>query len=124
MRVTKAARFLRKTVGTLTIIAQNDKDGDSRLVETMITKPGPESKIGLGVSSTGYSRARVTSINPNGLFVNSLLSRKDLILSINGIPCQALDSREVAEIIARAKHQVTIVAERKHESAVVVALAA
>jgi len=121
MRKSEAAQFLRNVVGTLTLVVQNDS-GDSTLVESMIWKPNPDSKTGMAVVSNGYTRARVSNIRPNGLFERSLLSRKDLILSVNNIPCQFLDSKEVADIVMRAKDSVTVVAERKYESAVVVAM--
>lgn len=122
MRKSEAARFLQSVTGSLTIVAQNDR-GDSQLVESMIWKPKPNSKTGLAVVSTGYSRARVSNIRPDGLFEKSLLSRKDLILSVNNIPCQGLDSKEVADIVCGAKDYVSVVAERKYENAVVVAMA-
>lgn len=122
MRKSEAATFLRNVTGTLTVVVQNES-GDSQLVESMIWKPEPDSKTGLAVVSNGYSQARVSNIRPNGLFERSLLSRKDLILSVNHIPCHVLDSKEVADIVMRSQDSVTVVAERKYESAVVVAMA-
>ena len=119
MSKSQAANLLRSIAGTLTIVV-HDEHGDSQLVESMICKPHPDSKLGLGIISSGYSRARLSSISPDGMFVDSLLSRKDLILSINDVSCQYLDSKEVADILVRAKDQVTIIAERKHESAIVI----
>lgn len=111
---------LLHNIGTLTVVAANDA-GDSTLVESMIWKPSPDSKTGMAVVSDGYTRARVCNIRPNGLFERSLLNRKDLIRSVNNIPCRFLDSKEVADIVMRAKDSVTVVAERKFESAIVVA---
>lgn len=120
MPQSKAHQLLHDAMGILTVVAANDA-GDSTLVESMVWKPFPDSKTGMAVVSDGYTRARVCHIRPNGLFERSLLSRKDLIRSVNNIPCRFLDSKEVADIVMRAKDRVTVVAERKFETAVVVA---
>ncbi|CAB9517699.1 expressed unknown protein [Seminavis robusta] len=122
MRASVAARLLRTITGTFTVVVQNVK-GDPTLVESMIYKPEPTSKTGLSVISNGYSRATIYDIHPHGIFADSILNRMDLIVSINEIPCHSLDSREAAAIVAQAEDRVTVIAERRHESAVVMAMA-
>lgn len=120
-RKSEAVSMLRHATGTLTVVVE-DESGDSQLVESMVWKPQPTSRTGLAVVNNGYGKVRVNNIRPNGLFERSLLSRTDLILSVNNISCDYLSSKEVADIIMGARDAVTVVAERKFENAVVVAM--
>jgi C-terminal processing protease CtpA/Prc len=121
MKASVAVQLMRSITGTLTVVVENCK-GDPQLVETMVSKLDQDSKTGLTVISNRYSQASVYDIKPSGIFANSLLNRRDLILSINGISCQHLNSREAASIVSQAEKSVTVIAKRRSESAVVMAV--
>ena len=121
MRASVALQLLRNITGAMTIVVGNPF-GDTQLVETMVSKPQKKSKTGLSIISNGYSQTCVYYIKPRSIIATSLLNRYDLILSINGISCQYLDSRESASIVAHADSRLTILAKRRSESAVVLAV--
>lgn len=124
LSLSKLQTLLKSITGTLTIVVEN-KFGDSKLVESMVVKPSQDSKTGMGVASSRDSRyTHIASVHPQRLFAESLLNRKDYILSINGISCDYLNSATVADIVCRAAKCVTVVAERRLENGIVVAMAA
>ncbi|CAB9517702.1 expressed unknown protein [Seminavis robusta] len=124
MNLSAVGKLLKQTTGVLTVVVQNST-GDSTLVESMIRKPTPTSKTGLGVAHSAGQQIKVSSINPKGPFAESLLSRRDTILSVNDVPCECLmGAREAANIIVSAETSVTVVAQRQSDNAAVVAMAA
>ncbi|CAB9505878.1 expressed unknown protein [Seminavis robusta] len=119
-----AAKMLRESSGFVTIVAQNNntKKGDSCKVESMITKPYPNARAGIGFSSSDNpSKIYVCSVFFDGLFANSLLAVGDQVLSINGIPCRDLDPTAAADIIKSSPKYVTISARKFQGNGVVVA---
>jgi len=124
--VASVAALLKNTTGVLTVVVENQdkEDIDPELVESMILKTTPATRTGLGVAEDNTAQqVKISSINPKGLFSESLLSRRDRILSINNTPCDHLEPTDVAKLICSAETVVTIVARRKMDSAAVVALA-
>jgi C-terminal processing protease CtpA/Prc len=118
------AALLKSTTGMLTIVVENPM-GDPSLVESMIAKVSPDTKTGLVLTSNvsvEQQRIKVSRVDPNSIFSESLLNRRDTILSINDNQMENLDVMEAAQIIVKAKRNVTVVAERQAESAVVVSL--
>lgn len=111
-------KLLRSTRGFLTIVVENPK-GDPKLVESMVVKPHPDYPTGLGLAKDCSRYVHISSVKNRQIFAESLISRKDLILSVNGISCEYYDCKAVARIIRYAEKNVTIMAERKDHSAVV-----
>ena len=116
----EAARMLREVTGFITIVVHNIT-GDPCLIETMITKANKNQRSGMGLKSTGDRDLRVSSINENGLFAQSLLNVGDRILSINNADVTEVDARVACDIIKNAPNHVTVVARSRHTHGVVVA---
>lgn len=116
----EAARLLREVTGFITIVVHN-ATGDPCLIETMITKANKNQRSGMGLKSTGDRDLRVSSINENGLFAQSLLNVGDRILSINNADVSEVDARVACDIIKNAPNHVTVVARSRHTHGVVVA---
>ena len=116
----EAARVLREVTGFITIVVHNPP-GDPCLIETMITKANKNQRSGMGLKSTGERDLRVSSINENGLFAQSLLNVGDRILSINNCDVTEVDARVACDIIKNAPNHVTVVARSRHTHGVVVA---
>lgn len=122
--LSQIAAMLKRSTGLLTVVVEHP-EGDPKLVESMIMKETPTSKTGLGVAPSAGQQIKISSINSNGIFASSLLSRRDRILSVNDTPCEYLqDVAEAAKLIVNAKRTVTILAERRSDNAAVVAQAA
>ena len=122
MSVSAAAKLLKEVTGPLTVIVENP-NGDPKLVECMVMKTAQDSKVGLGVALATARQLLVSSIHPKGIFAESLLNRRDRIVSINNTVIDYLvDATDAASIITAAEHTVTVVAERRADSAAVVAL--
>jgi PDZ domain len=116
----EAARMLREATGFITIVCRNP-DGDPCLIETMITKANKNQRSGMGLKSSGNRDLRVSSINENGLFAQSLLNVGDRILSINEFDVTELDARVACDVIRESPDRVTLVARTAHTTGVVVA---
>jgi PDZ domain len=116
----EAARMLREATGFITIVCRNP-DGDPCMIETMITKANKNQRSGMGLKSSGNRDLRVSSINENGLFAQSLLNIGDRVLSINEFDVTELDARVACDIIREAPDRVTLVARTAHTTGVVVA---
>jgi hypothetical protein len=124
-RLSTVAKLLMKTTGTVTLVVENP-GGDPQVVESMIMKASPISMTGLGLAhARGRRELKVSKINPEGLFADSLLSRGDTILAVNGVLCKYLkDGSEAAKLIIEARKNVSVVAEKGFDTAAVVALSA
>lgn len=120
MDSTEAARILREASGFVTIVCHN-AGGDPCLIETMITKANKNQRSGMGLKSTGSRDLRVSSVNENGLFAQSLLNVGDRILTINEVDVTEVDARVACDIIKSSPDRVTVVARQSHTTAVVVA---
>ncbi|CAB9518023.1 expressed unknown protein [Seminavis robusta] len=116
----EAARMLREATGYINIVCRNE-GGDPCLIESMITKANRNQRSGMGLKSTGQRDLRVSSINENGLFAQSLLNVGDRILSINEVDVTEVDARVACDIIKDSPDRVTVVARTAHTTGVVVA---
>jgi len=117
----RAAKLLRRSSGTIVIVARNPKGGNVLLVESMITKPSPTHQSGIGFSSAESSQVNISNIFADGLFAQSLLSIGDEVLSINGLPCRQLNPSAVADIVRSAEKYLTVVAKKFQGNGVVIA---
>ena len=122
----EALTTLRTSIGQIHIVAQNvlSNEANPNYVEAMITKiNGPSTRIGVGIKqSVFHGGLEISSINPNGLFVNSVLNTRDIILSVNNNPeTKHMTSIEVVTYIAEeCPEYVTILAKTSHSTGVVV----
>ena len=95
-------------------------DGDPYLVSTMVTKPSPTSRVGLGFKLVeGY--LCVSDIDPTGLFASSILNIGDKCVSIGGISCTCMNPNSAVELIQNEKDSVTLVTRTEQEAGVVLA---
>lgn len=116
---THVSRQLRRAKAFVTIVVHRPQD-DAYLMSTTVMKPESTSKVGIGIQI--YDGAlRVSSIDPEGLFSNSILSVGDKVVSICGISCACMDSSSAIRLIRQEEKMVTIVSWTKEEAGVVVA---
>lgn len=113
------SRLIRRSKQAVTLVVRR-KDGDPYIVSTMVTKPTPESRVGIGVQRVEGSLC-VSSIDPSGLFAGGILNVGDKVFSIGGIPCPCVDSTSAIELVRKEKNTVTIVTWTEEEAGVVVA---
>ena len=113
-------QFMATLEGNVTIVVHNE-GGDPNLVESMITKPSLDHRCGLGLASTGRQHLKISNIDADGLFFDTLLNVGDPVVSINGEMCEVCDAQDAGEIIARAGIFITIKARTLLETGVVVA---
>lgn len=111
--------FIDNLIGNVTIVVHN-QGGDPNSVESMVTRPGKH-KCGLAMKSAGRRNLRITKIEKQGLFFESLLNVGDPIVSINGEDCTACDAYDAGEMIDRAGEFITVKARTLFETGVVVA---
>ena len=114
-------RMIRRGTRTVTLVVHRP-DGDPYLISSTVSKPSPESKVGIGVQIFDGA-LRVSSIDPSGLFADGILDVGDKVVSIGGISCTCMDSASSVELIRQEEHTVTIVAWTEEEAGVVVAAA-
>jgi PDZ domain len=118
----RAAKLLRDAPERVLLVARN-VGGEPFLVESMITKPTPHARSGIGFASSESPTARlhISVLFPNGLFADSLLSEGDEVLTVNSIPCRELEPSVVADIVLASPKYVTVVAKKFEGNGVVVA---
>jgi hypothetical protein len=90
--------------------------GNPRVVQAMVRKPSPDSKIGIGFYNTESENQTLLQINhlaPNGLLAHSALSQGDLVLAINSTMCSQMKAEDAAALIANSDDDtITVVAMR------------
>lgn len=116
--------YIANLVGNVTLVVHNG-GGDPNMVESMVFRPRNR-QCGLGLKSSGRRRLRISSIDEKGLFVDSLLTVGDPILSINGENCQTCDAHRAKEIMDQAPGDqeysyITVKARTLLETGIVVA---
>lgn len=120
MRKNDVLRLLKKSVGRITIVAENPT-GASERIECMTSKPHPE--FGTGIfflsGSPGSKILQIHSVPANGLFANSLLHRGARVISINGVDCSELDACVATDIVKSSPRYVSIVAQTDRMSSTV-----
>ena len=113
-------QFMATLEGSITIVVHNE-GGNPNFVESMITKPSPDHRCGLGLASSGRQHLKISSIDAGGLFFDTLLNVGDPVVSINGEECEICDAQDAGDMIARAGIYITIKARTMLETGVVVA---
>lgn len=113
------SRLIRQAKEAVTLVVRR-KDGDPYIVSTMVTKPTPESKVGIGLQCVDGSLC-VSTIDASGLFASGILNVGDTVVSIGGVPCPCMDSTSAIELIRKECRVVTIVTWIEKEAGVVVA---
>jgi len=111
-------------VKEVTIVVEAARNADSSVVAAMVTKPSPNSMVGIVLRQRrrdGFRRTVVSKIFEDGLLMNSLLNVGDRLLSINGHDCStAVTVHEAVDFIKRAKGVVTIVTQPQHDVGAVI----
>ena len=113
-------QFMATLEGNVTIVVHND-GGDPNLVESMITKPSLDHRCGLGLASTGRHHLKISNIDADGLFFDTLLNVGDPVVSINGEECEICDAQDAGDLIQQAGIYITIKSRTLLETGVVVA---
>jgi hypothetical protein len=97
----------RQGCGSVSICFHNPS-GDPLAVSCSVQKPCPATKVGVFLRSK-RGAIRVSRLDMNGLFGNSLLAPHHRCMRINGIACQHMTTRTAGNVIGAATDRVTIV---------------
>lgn len=106
----KAHRVIAGTIGPIHLVACNPK-GDPNYVQAMAYKSSPRSKVGLRVKKAEGRPLRVSDIQTDGLFTNSVLNIDDEIVRINEYSAAALRPVVAVDVVKRAVESVCILAK-------------
>jgi len=117
-RVAYVSRLIRRSKEAVTLVVRRI-DGDPFIVSTMVTKPTPDSRVGIGVQCVDGSLC-VSSICPSGLFAGGIVNVGNKVVSIGGVPCPCMDSASAIELIRKETNTVTIVTWTEAEAGIVV----
>jgi hypothetical protein len=103
-------------------ICVHNQQGDPRTISTSIQKPDRLTPLGIHLvnkrrsgDETGAgssSSLKVTRIDANSLFANSLLLPRQRCLYMNGMPCNHWSAQEAADFIRAVPDRVTIISEQ------------
>eukprot|EP00934_Nitzschia_sp_Nitz4_P009011 Nitzschia sp. Nitz4//scaffold80_size88189//28181//29656//NITZ4_005084-RA/size88189-processed-gene-0.29-mRNA-1//-1//CDS//3329558621//9001//frame0 len=116
-RALKLMRDMSKT--SLNMIAMN-RNGDPTCAHSFVANKVPGSPIGVVFGrKTMASPIRILSVGQDGLFANSLLNEQDVVLSVNGIPCEYKTSIETAELVRQDPVFASVLVKHDRKSAVV-----
>lgn len=97
-------RRLRQKAGAVTVVVQNI-GGNPMFVTTSITKPSPNSKLGIKLRNVN-GRLYISALGSKRIAAKTLLKPCDRVLVINGVDVRHLASLEALEIIHRARKVV------------------
>jgi len=99
MDADKIAALLKASQGTVSLTVRNAY-GDPRTVASSVQKPTSNSRIGISVrSNTAGTKLKVSLINTDSLFANSLLVAGHRCLEINGHSCKSMLATGAAECL-------------------------
>jgi predicted metalloprotease with PDZ domain len=84
----------------------------------MVFKPTPRAKLGL-TFSRDIGSLSLASVQPNGLFANSIVNTGDKVLAINKIPCEHMQPTEAVAIAQKFSESVTILVRVSRRNGVV-----
>lgn len=103
-------------------ICVHNRNGDPTLVSSSVMKTHPTSKVGIALKRRG-DVIRIKLLTENSLFDDTLVTTRQRLVSINGLPCDGGQTAHSASaIIGAASHRVTIVSEIEESCAVTIAL--
>lgn len=120
---TKSAAFVSKLIQQSrrsVALLVHRPDGDPYIVSTMVTKPKPDSRVGIGLKVVNGCLC-VSSIAPSGLFAGGILNVGDKCVSIGGVSCAFMDSTSAIELVRKEENVVSIQTWTEQEAGVVVA---
>ena len=100
----------RKVSGAITIAIEN-VSGDPSLVETMVEKDNPHSKVGLGFSYTTVDGGFLKVSSVSGMFANSFVEVGDRVVFVNGK--KPRNAAEATDLIARSPRFVSLTVESR-----------
>ena len=113
----ETTKALQEMVGSITLVVQTPK-GNSNLVQAVVTRPSPNSLIGIGLHNKNTANTSLLHINhldSSGLFAYSALSQGDLVLFINMAPCSSMPAGQAANVMRNSQEPfVNIVAMKPH----------
>ena len=99
-----------KAPGLITIAIEN-VSGDPSLVETMVEKDNPHSKVGLGFSYTTVDGGFLKVSSVSGMFANSFVEVGDRVVFVNGK--KPRNAAEATDLIARSPRFVSLTVESR-----------
>jgi C-terminal processing protease CtpA/Prc len=115
----EALSRLRTTSGAVTVVVQN-MGGSSAIVTCSVTKPTSLTPLGISFQKVN-NRLCVATVQSEGICCGSLLSPGQKIISINGLDCRFLGSKDAVGLVKNIPQTITFVAEVLADSAIVVA---
>ncbi|KAG7364309.1 PDZ domain containing protein [Nitzschia inconspicua] len=98
--------------GPITLVAETPK-GNPCVVQAFCRKPSKESLVGIGfhlLEHGVHKLLHISYLSPDGLLAHSSLSKGDIVLAINDIPCAEKSPLEAAALILESASAVSILA--------------
>ena len=117
----RARELLQQTTGPLMVVVQVD-DGNPSLVATMITKPSPNTPVGIAFDQRNQETIHIKRIAPDGLVANSLLNVGDRLVSINDydFTTAITTPQDASDVIGSSDRVLKIVTRTERTAGVVV----
>ena len=107
--------------GDTVSICVHNPSGDPYSVSCSVQKSRPTSRCGVALQ-TRRGAVRVSRVDKDGLFGDSLLMPKHRCMMINGISCSHMSSKKAADFIVSLPDRVTIVTRPEETYAMTIAL--
>lgn len=112
-------KYLDSVVGVVHIVAYNPK-GDPNYLQAMVCKPFPREPVGIRLKrAEGRPPLKISGVQEDGLFANSVLNVGDDVISINNIPSTHLLPIVAVDLLKRASTTITILAKTRGSCGVV-----
>ena len=102
-------------------ICVHNATGDPYSVSCSVQKPDPSTRVGVALQMR-RGAVRISRVDKNGLFGNSLLMPHHRCMMINGISCNHMSSKKAADFIVSLPDRVTIVSRPQESYAMTIAL--
>jgi len=86
---------------------------NSSVVYVIITKPTKDTKTGITFTNSEDGGVFVKEIKPSSLFLSTNLKEGMIVDEINGVPCEGMTNRQVADLVRDAEGEVYIKAHHR-----------
>lgn len=117
----QVAKLIKGSKGGKVSICFHNQRGDPSLISCSVQKPDPSTKVGVALRKK-RDAVRVTRVDKDGLFGNSLLMPHHRCMMINGISCAHMSSKTAGELIGMSSDRVTIISRPEASYALTIAL--